>query len=718
MTGSVFGRRAPRRCWKSVLRTSSIFLLTFIFSDWAFSARAFSNGATAQSDGPQEDVDSPGLVVEAIAGWDGTVDRGTPIPVSFLIRNDSDRIIEGELRLSDPVNGHEATLGEIIIAAGTSRRFSSIQALPNWFQCFATLEKGKQVLWRRELALTTGQEFNSNVNFALFIDNDGRRLRFPGAVSGTASVTTSEIVVAEEPGRPVKCLTVKSWQVPDHPGPLVVAQAMLFSEGADAAGLNQAQWRAVAEWMCQGGTVFVHVESHEIIDRLTNSAPLDADAAVPRGQFAVRRCGLGGIYEYHQPLLPSTGAETQQRIGEAIAKLTKFHTSTLLNSISLHRMAQGRAEWNRVLVIAFFGFYTLFFAVALSLLFRLSQRRIGACTVIVVIGACVLAGLLGGYLRFSHGDLRWTSVTQAGAGGLVQAAMIDVLSAGSRNTNVAIQGERPGLELFDREPRYYPWNRHQTGYVPFTWSPNLAASEIDAYHISVPMTPWGSRRLHATAFQRGLRPLDFELKFERDNPQNPNDGAQRKSTGTPAGVFSLKVVNRLPFDIQECWLVIGVSQKSSEQLVSEQAGPNVRLRARAGWANAVTPSATGLIDVYHKRQLQVLPAGAVREDAFSAQFQVIRNNWELAIQLQNGQLPSGSLNIPRISRFGATSAWIIGRLEQSPGMTIDEQRSDFIPQEQLHLFVQEIRPEDMPNASLFVANDSGASGETAGHGTR
>jgi len=705
MTSPVFERLAPR-CWKAISGTGPIVLLTFIISGWAFSERVM-----AQSDESKEDIDSPGLVVEAVAGWDGTVDRRTPIPVSFLIRNDSDRIIEGNLRLSDPDNGREAVLGEIVVAPGTSRRVSSIQGMPDWFQCFATLAKGKQVLWRRELALTTGHEFNSNINFVLFIDNDGRRLRFPGAVSDTMAVAAAENVVADEPGRPVKCLTVKSWQVPDHPGPLVVAQAMVFPESADVAGFNQVQWRAVAEWMCQGGSVFVHAESHEIIARLTEAAPLDADAAVPRGHFAVRQCGLGGIYEYEQPLLPSAGAETQQRIGETITKLTKFKMSTLLDSISHYRMTQGRGDWNRVLIIAFFGFYTLFFALAASLLFRLSQRRMGACTVIVVTGACVLSGLLGGYLRFSRGDLRWTSVTQVGSGGAVQAATIDVLSAGSRNTNIAIQGERPELQLFDREPRFTQWNRHPTPYAPFTWSPNLAASETDTYHISVPMTPWGSRRLHATAFQRGLRPLDFELKFERDKPPQQNDGIPKNSTRMPAGVFSLKVVNRLPFDINECWLAIGVSHKSSEQRVSEQAGSNARFRPRAGWE--VIPSATGLIDVYHKRQLQVLAAGAVREDKFPAQFQVVHNTWDLAIPL-----PNGSLNIPRISRFGTASAWIIGRLEHSPGLTIDEQRSDFIPQEQLHLFVQEIRPEVMPDAALFLGSGPDAQDAAAGQDTR
>ena len=148
------------------------------------------------------------------------------------------------------------------------------------------------------------------------------------------------------------------------------------------------------------------------------------------------------------------------------------------------------------------------------LLFRLSQRRIGAYTVIVVVGASVLSGLLGGLLRFSKGDLRWITVTQAGAGGVVQVGKIDVQSAGGRNTQVAINGEHADLQFIGRARRYYSWNRRQMVYSPFTWQPNLAMSEDDTYQINVPMTPWGRRQLHATAFKRELRRLDFELEFE------------------------------------------------------------------------------------------------------------------------------------------------------------------------------------------------------------
>jgi hypothetical protein len=675
-----------------------------------------SSVATAQPDGSQKDIDSPGLVIDAIAGWDGTVDRRTPIPVSFLIRNDSDRIIEGDLRLSDPVNGHEVVLGEIVVAPGSSRRFSSIQAMPNWFSCFASLTVKKQVLWRRELPLTTGQEFHANLNFALFIDNSGRRLQFTGAISDAVAFAASNNPVAEEQGRPVRCLTVKSWQVPNHPGPLVVAQAIVFPEGGDVADLNPVQWQAVAEWMCQGGLVFVHQESREICDRLIDAAPLDADAEVPRDQFVARRCGLGVLCKYRQPLFSSDGTESRQSIGETIARLTKRHVSTLLDSAFLINRVEGRAEWNRLLVIAFFGCYTLFFAVATFLLFRLSQRRIGACTLIVVIGAAILAGLLGGYLRLSRGDLRWITVTETcGTGGGVQTGWIEVQSAGGRNTNVAIQGERAGLQLIaGSEPRYIPWNRRQTDYEPFTWQPNLAVTESDTYHIGVPMTPWGSRRLHATAFRRELRALEFELKFEPATSPTGNDGAVPNSTGMPAGGFSLKVVNHLPFDINDCWLLVGVSQNSSEQSASRPASPVPRSGRRPRSPRTVADSAAGSIDLYHKTHLRVLRAGATREESFPAKFQDMHDNWYETYNWDLGkQLPNGSLNSLRISRLGAASAWIIGRVEHSPAMTIDERRTDFIAQESMHILIQEIRPEDMPDTALFFGAGTGKPGEKA-----
>ena len=65
------------------------------------------------------------------------------------------------------------------------------------------------------------------------------------------------------------------------------------------------------------------------------------------------------------------------------------------------------------------------------------------------------------------------------------------------------------------------------------------------------------------------------------------------------------------------------------------------------------------------------------------------------------QLPDGGISLPTVDRPGAASAWIVALIEDSPIMRIDEGRSEFVPQADLHLYVQEILPEDMPDPSLF-----------------
>lgn len=695
MTRFLLDTRSPRRRWTAIAPTGLIVLLVHVGA----------SSAPAQYEESSENVDSPGLVIEAVAGWDGAVDLSTPVPISFLIRNDSDQMIKGRLRLSDPMRGHEVSLGEVVVAPGTARRVTSIQAMTDWFECIATLSSGDQVLWRRELPLQTGNEFFENVNFALFIDDGGRRLDLPGAVSATTALAASQVPVAGKDGRPIQILTVKSWQVPNHPGPLVAAQAMIFPEGAVEDQLNQVQWEAVAEWLCQGGAVFVHGESAEIIDRLTRSAPLDADADGPSGDFVVRRVGLGAIYEYAQPLLPSAGGEIRKQIGETISRLSKDHITTFLESANWHHRRGGRADMNRVLVVTFFGFYTFFSGIVALLLFRLSQRRMGAYTVSLVVGASVLSGLMGGYLRYSRGDLHWLTVTQGSTGGLVQVGRIEVQSAGGRNTHVAVNGAHADLQFISGEQRYYLRHRSQTGYPPFTWQPNLAARVDETYQVHVTMTPWGRRRLHATAFQRAVRPLDFRLEFQPRAPAAASEGAPAEAAHLPSGVLSLKLVNQLPFDLKECWLIVGVTCTSSEQADLNQStgyGPY----GMSGSQAAVPID--GLIDVYHRSQFQLVASGETRADSFEADFQVVRNTWDQMIHL-----PGGALSPPRLARLGTASAWIIARIDDSPIITIDEQHSDFVPQEHLHLYVQEILPENMPDAALFLGMEAGAAADPA-----
>lgn len=663
--------------------------------------------ATAQFDEQGQDVDTPGLVVEAAAGWDGTVDLGTAVPISFLITNHSTSLVKGQLRLYDRVHGHEVDLGEVHIAPGTARRVTSIQSMGEWMECFAALRDGAKILWRRELALRTGRDFSPSLNFALFIADGGRSLQLPGAVSDVSTLGSDTLLLGSKKGRPVQCLTVKSWQVPNHFGPLVVAQAMIFREGMDESALNRVQWKAVGEWLCQGGTVFVHEKSRELIDHLVETSPLKSGAPIQSGEFTIRGVGLGAIHEYSQPLFDSAGNGTRKQIADTIARLPKQHIISLVELGDLYSSRDGRADRNRILVVAFFGFYTFLSGFVALLLFRLTQRRIAGYTVVIVTGGCVLSGLLGGLLRFSQGDLRWMTVTQAGAGGAVQVARIEVQSAGGRNTQVAVTGGRPDLQFTGNRRRYYySWNSNRSsttrGFPSFTWQRNRAPDRDNSYQVDVPMTPWGSRMLHATAFNPDVPRLGFRLNFNSGSAVTgqvqPQSEAQAEppaqTSGTPSGTVSLMLRNHLPYDLTECWLLIGATHDPAGQVTMTQPAP-LSPGLPPGIVPTVQGQTNGLIDVYHMERVANLAAGESHESRFPVEFKVLQNNWEF-----HRSWRGGSLTLPRISRLGTASAWIVGRLTQSPGLSIDREHGDFVPQEELHLYFQEILPEDLTGLTI------------------
>jgi len=657
---------------------------------------AFAASATAQMDRPEVVVDAPGLVVEATAGWDGTVDASTPIPVSLLFQNHSDRLIRGHVSLSYSEYGPSVPLEEIVLGPNTTRRFSTIQAMPDWHECIATFKDGERILWRRALSLATGKEFDPTFNFALLIDST-RRMDLPGGgpeVAATAPIFTSnrrmQFPLVDEKGKPVRCLSVKPWQLPNHFGPLCVAQAMVFPEDLAPADLNRVQWQSVAAWMCRGGTVFVHAKARKLIEQLAASAPLAADPPFEVDGFTVRRIGLGSIHEYAEPLFSPSGKDTKRLIGEITARLGTDRGS-VVEQVELRRYQEGqRANLNRIMVIVFFLIYGAFSGFGSLVLFRARRKRVAVYITTVVIGACLLAGLLGGVLRGSRGDLNWVTVTQPGAGGAVVFGRINVQSAGGRDERVAIGGDNPDLQLIDGRRwynrRYYgAYNGdHTVGYWPFTWQPNQAKSIEDAYQIGAPITPWGTRELQAMAFQPGLKRMDFELDFEptESEPQIEEPGSESQPEYEradhepspprwPNGFFSLKLVSHLPFDLTDGFLIIGVTTASAE---------------------IGSP-----VDVYQVKPLPGIAAGGTYEEVFDAAFsRVDGNSWR--------HWQAGQVRAPRLSRLGTASAWFAGHIESSPGMSIDQERSDFEPRQQYHIFFQEILPADMPDPSLFYDN--------------
>lgn len=645
-----------------------------------------TNVAHAQSNSKSVDIDSPGLQIETAAGLGGVVNLETPLPLSFLIHNDSERNIEGSMLLFVPSTGARISLGNVTVGPRSVKRFAVIQAMPDWADCHVLLIQGGKILWRREFDIHSGKAFNRNVNYALFVDNGGRNLNLEGSQSDTVAAVEHEPQIAGKNGRAIRCVTAKPWQIPTHPGPLIIAQTMVFPDGATERDLNQAQWKAIAQWICQGGDVFVHKSSRDIIERLLELAPLSPDAPDQSGLFLSRRLGLGSIHEYELPLMSSGENPVRKAISEFIAFQGRSPLYSFPDAQYFFSIERGQqADKNRLLVFGLFGIYTLVSGIGSLILFRLNQKQIATYSIIIVTAASICAAFLGGYLRFSKGDATWMSVTCAGAGGLVQAAAIDLQSAGSRNTRVGVEGGDADLQIVSNSRHYYYWaDSQQIGYSPFTWQPNLIAGDKDKYQIQVSISPWGQRRCHATAYRNVVSRVEVDLELV---PQPAADDQPPKSSKEPQEKLKLKVENRLPFNLTDCWLVIGISRVPTPE---EKAGLQ-NWNQRYYWRQRRTEIVDEMIDAYHLQRLADLPPGTTSTSEFIAKFSSSDERTESGLWWQYGfEFP------PKISHMGQSKAWIVGRISKSPVLKIDEEQSDFIPVDGVHFYIQELLDDELP----------------------
>ncbi len=667
-----------------ISRVRSLVLFTVILTTGLTNVDAQT--ASVGDEGPN--VDFAGLDIQASAGWDGYVDDSAPVSFSFLISNNSDQVIEGTLILEDPLNGRKIELGEIFVGPNSVRQFQSIQAMSNWYQCVASLSGRNKTYWRRELPLHTGKDFSAEINYLLFVDDSGRSLQLP--VDETVSNSSGRFLPQLGKGNPVQPLSAKTWQIPRHPGPLTVVQAIVFSEQADADRLNDVQWEAIAKWMCLGGTVFVCEKSTEIIDRLKKATPLEMLAPTSFEQLAVYRCGAGSVRAYSGQLFSASDLETPRLLATATSRLTSTNLASMINWAHLSWGENSNSDVTRMLVVTVFAGYWLMSGIITLMIFRQSRRRIAIYTLTVVAGACVAAAVLGGVLRSSYGDLRWASITQAGPGGIVQLGKIDVRSAGGRNTLMAVRGKHADLQLMEgmiRDPYPFYYFGNQTShdaFPPFRWHENLQPDTSDAYQIRVPVTPWGQRRTYATGYDSEVRPLDVSLKYEPPS-------AQWAGSGILPGKFTLTVTSHLPFDLAECTLVIGRTDAlhtAGKQFTRQGFQPSTQVVGRQSGVQFQRADA-------NERFSNIRSSHTVTQEFTDLRLRY-RDNSTWGFSSASGVDIADIRNNARSALPRAIDAWIVGKLAISPVLAIDEEHSDFQPMNESHLFVQEIPAEALP----------------------
>lgn len=656
----------------------------------------YVSDASAQFGGDdRKPIELGGFDVEAALGWGDLVDPATPVPVSFLFSNYTNAEIDAELFLVDHQNGREVSLGNVFLSQDGRRRLSSVHAMTNWFECFAELRVGREVIWRRELPLNASNPYMFGVNYALVINDSGRAIDAPQDDKAMPAAVpdyyygTRQLPFVAQSGRPVEYIQVKTWQVPTHPGPMLAAAAVIFPEGSSADDLNRGQWQAVADWMCQGGNVFVHNTSQKVLEQLRQSSHLSPAPPVQIEPFAVHRAGIGSILVYSGELFDSVGSNANKEIAAHIAIQPDEHIGALVNTGTTHRWRGGQAEWNRILVVGFFVLYAFLSGFVGLLLFRRSRRFVAIYIGFVVAAACISAVLLGGFLRMSRGDLRMVTVTQAGPGGAVQVGKIEVQSAGARNTQVAAVGSHVDLQYVDDGERYSRYSRRVLPFHPFTFQKNLQKDADGRYQVDVPMPPWGRRRLQATAFSEDVAPIDISLRYEPARPGQTRGGP-------PNGQLKLQLKNKLPYVLKECVLVFGYAgalpQKSdAEKSAQAQLAP---------WQLAQQPEIRS--DMYLFQDLGAIDPDETRDVSFPANFRSYANRWEF----QRG-FSTGQIELPGIARENSTAAWLIARIEQSPIIQIDEDNTEFISDQHLHLFMQRVDPDAMPAITDLIGSKPG-----------
>ncbi len=133
-------------------------LLVFVAMLWLGTAGhmvTIAHGQGRDTDQPKPDF--PGLDIQVDVGWDGRIEMNAPVPISFLLSNQSEQVLEGQLILLDPFKKKEINLGDVFIGPGSVRRFSAVQALTGWNDCIAIYTDGGRSLLDSPRGVDHGQ---------------------------------------------------------------------------------------------------------------------------------------------------------------------------------------------------------------------------------------------------------------------------------------------------------------------------------------------------------------------------------------------------------------------------------------------------------------------------------------------------------------------------------------------------------------------------------
>jgi len=253
------------------------------------------------------------------------------------------------------------------------------------------------------------------------------------------------------------------------------------------------------------------------------------------------------------------------------------------------------------------------------------------------------------------------------------------------------------------------------------------------------MTPWGRRNLQATAYQPAWKGLDIAFAYIQEesgdatevpvasesasDPETQNlDDFVRVRTGwdesvgqlltQPDAKFSVRLVNQLPVRITNCKVVIGIARRRTRQL--SELDSYQRQQIVYGVIDQDGAEAAAETVTYNTMAFQFQSVHKQMEpgDEFSKTFPVRLNRftdrWHLAEFWGDERV-----TIRTLTHTDQNSVWIVGTMSAPATLKIDEDRTDFLPDDATHYFIQRVQPEDMPDLSALFPSAAETSEEAS-----
>jgi len=496
--------------------------------------------AHAQVAAAPASTDYPGLDIQAVLGWDGFIDARTPTPISFLISNNSQDVLEGTLVLREPNTFRTLVLENLTVGPGSKRQFGSVIHLADWEQCEASWEGARGVLWTRPISLIGLRQYAADKAALLYVEEGGRSLKFntPEGQPVLNGTLPGDFIPPGGYGQQVTPLSIPPWQLPVHPGPLTVLRGLVLADTLKPESLNDAQWNALGRWVCMGGLVFVSQNSTRLSERLLQACPLRNDG--PPSDAARMLIGAGSLYRLPGP----EGTDNEQQL-QQVAQIVALEPGRVLpgacRTLELEDWSAPASEVTLSRVLSVLLIYAALSSLTL-IMFRSTRRWILIWTTSVVALASLGAVAAGVSVRLSRGDMTCTVFSEPGAGGIVETAVLKLNSAGGSSFRTALTGQMPDIQINHDEPdrRYNYYYRNPTENQLSTWpafslTPNLTPETPGLCTVSVPISPWGERHLRAVDFRRVNSPLQLKLDYLPENQTGPLQGQwQVRVTGTSA----------------------------------------------------------------------------------------------------------------------------------------------------------------------------------------